>query len=94
MKAQSTDITTFEEKLSKFKTGFAKNYDLAKRKFDTAIIEIDKSINHLQKIKEALISSDRNLRLANDKADDLTIKKLTHKNPTMKNKFKQLNESD
>ena len=75
------------EKLNIFKTGFAKNYDLANRKFQTAISEIDKTISHLQKTKDALLSSDRNLRLANNKAEDLTIKKLTHGNPTMKEKF-------
>ena len=87
MKNQNIDITNFEEKLNLFKTGFSKNYDLANRKFNSAISEIDKTIIHLQKTKEALISSDRNLRLANDKADKLTIKKLTHGNPTMKLKF-------
>ena len=87
MKNQNIDITDFEEKLNLFKTGFSKNYDLANRKFNSAISEIDKTIIHLQKTKEALISSDRNLRLANDKADKLTIKKLTHGNPTMKLKF-------
>ncbi len=92
MKAQNTDITNFEEKLNIFKTGFSKNYDLANRKFQTAISEIDKTITHLQKTKDALLSSDRNLRLANNKADDLTIKKLTHGNPTMKGKFANLKE--
>ena len=84
IKSQNTDITNFEEKLNKFKDGFAKNYDLANRKFQTAISEIDKTISHLQKTKDALLSSDRNLRLANNKAEDLTLKKLTHGNPTMK----------
>ena len=92
MKAQNTDITNFEEKLNIFKTGFAKNYDLANRKFQTAISEIDKTISHLQKTKDALLSSDRNLRLANNKAEDLTIKKLTHGNPTMKEKFTNLKD--
>lgn len=92
MKAQNTDITNFEEKLNIFKTGFAKNYDLANRKFQNAISEIDKTISHLQKTKEALLSSDRNLRLANNKAEDLTIKKLTHGNPTMKEKFANLKD--
>ena len=92
MKAQNTDITNFEEKLNIFKTGFAKNYDLANRKFQTAISEIDKTISHLQKTKDALLSSDRNLRLANNKAEDLTIKKLTHGNPTMKEKFASLKD--
>ncbi len=88
MKNQNIDITNFEEKINVFKEGFAKNYDLASRKFNTAILEIDKTISHLQKTKEALLSSDRNLRLANDKAEKLTIKKLTYGNPTMKIKFK------
>lgn len=87
---QNVDITNFEEKITAFKTGFAKNYELANRKFNTAIAEIDKTISHLQKTKEALLSSDRNLRLANDKAESLTIKKLTHGNPTMKAKFEGL----
>jgi len=90
MKNQSMDITNFEEKINTFKTGFAKNYDLASRKFKTAIDEIDKTISHLQKTKDALLSSENNLRLANNKADDLTIKKLTHGNPTMKAKFDEL----
>jgi hypothetical protein len=90
VKAQNVDITSFENDLDKFKTAFAKNYDLASRKFQTAIDEIDKSINHLQKTKDALLGTDRNLRLANDKAQDVTIKKLTRKNPTMAAKFKEL----
>jgi len=94
VKAQNMDITDFEDKLEKFKMGFAKNYDLASRKFQTAIDEIDKSMNHLQKTKEALLSTDRNLRLANDKAQDVTIKKLTRKNPTMAAKFAQLEQDD
>src|SRR5690554_7050461 len=81
---QNIDITNFEEKIEIFKKGFAYNYDLASRKFKTAIEEIDKTIIHLQKTKDALLSSDNNLRLANQKAEDLTIKKLTHGNPTMK----------
>lgn len=87
MKNQNIDITNFEEKINVFKKGFAYNYDLASRKFKTAIAEIDKTITHLQKTKDALLSSENNLRLANNKADDLTIKKLTHGNPTMKEKF-------
>ena len=87
---QHMDITNFEEKIETFKTGFAKNYELASRKFKTAIDEIDKTISHLEKTKEALLSSDRNLRLANSKADDLSIKKLTYGNPTMKQKFEEL----
>ncbi len=90
VKSQSIDVTQFEDKLEKFKDGFARNYDLATRKFQTAIDEIDKSINHLQKTKDALLGTDRNLRLANDKAQDVTIKKLTHGNPTMKAKFDEL----
>lgn len=87
MRNQNLDITHFEEKIDTFKQGFARNYDLASRQFNTAIDEIDKTITHLKKTKEALLSSDNNLRLANKKADDLTIKKLTHGNPTMKAKF-------
>ena len=90
MKAQNIDITHFEAELDSFKTGFAKNYDLASRRFQTAIDEIDKSIDHLQKTKEALLGTDRNLRLANDKAQDVSIKKLTRGNPTMAAKFKAL----
>ena len=92
MRNQNVDITNFEEKMNSFKNGFAHNFDLASRKFQTAIMEIDKTINHLTKTKEALLSSENNLRLANNKADDLTIKKLTRGNPTMKAKFDQLNE--
>lgn len=89
---QNIDITNFENSMEDFKTKFARNYDLASRKFQTAIDEIDKTIDHLQKTKEALLGSERNLRLANDKAQDLTIKKLTRKNPTMKAKFDALKE--
>ncbi len=92
MRNQNIDITKFEEKVNAFKEGFAYNYDLASRKFNTAIDEIDKTISHLQKTKEALLSSENNLRLANNKADDLTIKKLTHGNPTMRAKFNETNE--
>ena len=87
VKAQNIDITNFENELNSFKSGFAKNYDLASRKFQTAIEEIDKSIDHLQKTKDALIGTDRNLRLANNKAQDVTIKKLTRRNSTMAAKF-------
>ena len=87
MKAQNIDITNFETELETFKTAFGKNYDLASKRFQTAIDEIDKSIDHLQKTKEALLGTDRNLRLANDKAQDVTIKKLTRGNPTMAAKF-------
>ena len=90
MKNQNVDITNFEEKIENFKTGFAKNYDLASKKFTTAIDEIDKTILHLNKTKDALLSSQNNLRLANNKADDLTIKKLTRGNPTMKARFEEL----
>lgn len=90
VKNQNVDITDFEEKINTFKDGFARNYELASRKFKTAIEEIDKTIDHLQKTKDALLSSDNNLRLANQKAEDLTIKKLTHGNPTMKAKFDEL----
>ncbi len=90
-RTQSVDITNFENNLDKFKTAFAKNYDLASRKFQTAIEEIDKSILHLQKTKAALESTERNLRLANDKSNSVSIKKLTRNNPTMKAKFDDLN---
>jgi hypothetical protein len=89
MKNQSVDITNFEEKIDSFKTGFARNYKLASDQFDKAIGEIDKSIKNLHRTKEDLLSSKNNLRLANNKAEDLTIKKLTHGNPTMKEKFNQ-----
>ncbi|MEW6601015.1 MAG: DUF2130 domain-containing protein [Nitrospirota bacterium] len=94
VKAQNIDVTNFENDLDKFKTAFAKNYELASRKFQTAIDEIDKSIDHLQKTKEALISTDRNLRLANDKAQDVTVKKLTLHNPTMAAKFEELRSQE
>lgn len=90
---RNIDITNFENSMEDFKTKFARNYDLASRKFQTAIDEIDKTIDHLQKTKDALLGSERNLRLANDKAQDLTIKKLTRKNPTMKAKFAALEEA-
>jgi len=94
VKNQNVDITNFEDKIDKFKTGFAKNYELASRKFKTAIDEIDKTIDHLQKTKEALVSSENNLRLANNKAEDLTIKRLTKGNPTMTAKFDELSDDD
>ena len=87
-------ITNFEDKMNKFKEGFARNYDLASRKFKDAIDGIDKTIRELQKTKEALMSSENNLRLANEKTEDLTIKKLTHNNPTMKAKFDDLPKGD
>lgn len=88
--SQSVDITNFESQLNDFKDKFSNNYRLASEKFQTAIAEIDKSIDHLQKIKSALLGSENNLRLANDKADNLTIKRLTRGNPTMKAKFDEL----
>ncbi len=87
VRSQNIDITNFEDKIQKFKEGFARNYDLASRKFKDAIDGIDKTIRELQKTKDALLSSENNLRLANEKTEDLTIKKLTHNNPTMKAKF-------
>ena len=92
VRSQNIDITNFEEKMNKFKDGFARNYDLASRKFKDAIDGIDKTIRELQKTKDALLSSENNLRLANEKTEDLTIKKLTHNNPTMKAKFDALEE--
>lgn len=94
VKSQNIDITNFEDKMNKFKEGFARNYDLASRKFKDAIDGIDKTIRELQKTKEALMSSENNLRLANEKTEDLTIKKLTHNNPTMKAKFDELPKGD
>ena len=90
VRSQNVDITHFEDDINSFKVGFAKNYDLASRKFKTAIDEIDKTIDHLQKTKDALLSSENNLRLANNKAEDLSIKRLTRSNPTMAQKFKEL----
>lgn len=87
VKEQNIDITNFEDELNDFRTGFARNYELASKKFKTAINEIDKTIDHLQKTKEALLGSENNLRLANNKADELTVKKLTKGNPTMEEKF-------
>ena len=94
VKSQNIDVTSFEDDLETFKTAFGKNYDLASRRFETAIEEIDKSIDHLEKTKKALQGSERNLRLANDKAQDVTIKKLTRGNPTMKAKFSELENQD
>ena len=93
VRAQNIDITNFEASLDTFKTAFARNYDLASNSFKKAIDEIDKSIDHLQKTKDALLGTDRNLRLANDKAQDVTIKKLTRGNPTMAAKFAELKNS-
>ena len=87
-------MTNFESRLAEFKDGFSRNYDLASRRFQTAIEEIDKSIDHLQKTKDALLGSENNLRLANNKADDLTVKKLTRGNPTMARKFLELKKND
>jgi hypothetical protein len=93
VKAQNIDVTNFEPELDSFKTAFGKNFEPASRRFHTAIEEIDKSIDHLQKTREALLGTDRNLRLANDKAQDVTIKKLTKRNPTMAAKFAELKAS-
>lgn len=90
---QNIDVTNFEEKMNEFKTGFAKNYDAAHRRFETAISEIDKTIDHLNKVKENLLASDRQLRFANDKADGLTIRKLTWGNPTMKAAFDEARDA-
>ena len=87
---QNIDITNFEEQMETFKAGFGRNFDLASRRFQTAIDEIDKTITHLQKTKDALLSSENNLRLANNKAQDLTIKRLTRNNPTMQAAFEAL----
>ena len=87
MRRQSVDVTNFETKLLEFRDGFGRNYRLAKERFEKAIAEIDKSIKALQATKDALLGSENNLRLANDKAEGLTIRKLTHNNPTMKAKF-------
>jgi hypothetical protein len=94
VKAQNIDITNFESQLEAFKTAFGKNYELASRRFQQAIDEIDKSIDHLQKTKDALLGADRNLRLANDKAQDVTIKRLTKGNPTMAAKFAELKKDE
>jgi hypothetical protein len=94
VKAQNIDITTFETELESFKSGFARNYDLASRQFESAIDEIDKSMNHLQKTKDSLLKSVNNLRLANNKAQDVTIKRLTKNNPTMASKFDEVRRSD
>jgi hypothetical protein len=91
---QSVDITNFEDKINDFKEKFGRNYRIASEKFQTAIAEIDKSIEHLNKIKAALLSSENNLRLANDRAEELTIKKLTRGNPTMKKMFEDAKMSE
>ncbi|WP_413442734.1 DUF2130 domain-containing protein [Synechococcus sp. MIT S1220] len=92
VKSQNIDVTSFENDLETFKNAFSRNYDLASRRFQTAIDEIDKSIDHLQKTKDALLGADRNLRLANNKAQDVTVKKLTRQNPTMAAKFAELRD--
>ncbi len=92
IKNQNIDISHFEENMNEFKEKFARNYELASKKFQTAIEEIDKTIDHLQKIKDALLSSENNLRLANNKAEDLSIKRLTRNNPTMTAMFAQLED--
>ena len=94
VKAQNVDVTNFENDLQKFQSAFAKNYDLASRQFQQAIDEIDKSISHMQKTKDSLMASIRNIRLANDKAQDVSIKKLTRSNPTMSAKFEELDSQD
>lgn len=90
IRSQNIDISNFEESMNDFKEKFARNYEIASKKFKTAIEEIDKTIDHLQKTKEALLSSENNLRLANNKAEDLSIKRLTKNNPTMAAKFAEL----
>ena len=91
---QNIDITNFENEMNDFKNKFARNYDLASRRFKEAIDEIDKTIIHLQKTKDALLSSENNLRLANNKAQDLTIKRLTKNNPTMQAMFEALQDGE
>lgn len=94
IKSQSVDVTNFEEKLNDFQDKFGRNYRLANEKFTDAINEIDKTIDHLMKIKEGLVGADNNLRLANNKLQDLSVKKLTHNNPTMKEKFEQAKKNE
>tara|TARA_Y100001968_G_C19444830_1_gene764754 strand:- start:1068 stop:2360 length:1293 start_codon:yes stop_codon:yes gene_type:complete len=94
IKEQNIDITNFEKSLDLFKSSFGKNYSLATKRFESAINEIDKSINHLQKTKDALLGADRNLRIANDKAQDVTVKRLTKNNPTMRDKFKLISNKE
>lgn len=89
-RAQNIDITNFEDSMNEFRSGFSRNYDLASRKFQTAIDGIDKTISQLQKTKDALVSSENNLRLANIKLEDLSIKRLTKGNPTMAEKFAEI----
>lgn len=92
IRRREVDVSDFEQKLIDFQTKFSKNYDLASKQFNTAIEEIDKTIAHLQKVRDSLVGSERNLKLANDKAQDLSIKKLTKGNATMKQKFDELNK--
>ena len=94
IKEQNIDITNFEDSLELFKDSFGKNYALASKRFETAILEIDKSINHLQKTKDALLGADRNLRLANDKAQEVSVKRLTRNNPTMRDKFNSIKKNE
>jgi hypothetical protein len=93
VKAQNVDITNFEDNMNDFKEKFSRNYELASKKFKTAVDEIDKTIDHLQKTKENLLRSEDHLRLANQKAEDLSIKRLTRGNPTMAAKFAELNDN-
>ncbi|PKV05310.1 DUF2130 domain-containing protein [Bifidobacterium pseudolongum] len=93
MRMQNIDITHFEDRLNEFKSGFERNFNLASSKFQKVIDEIDKSIDHLQKTKQALIGSENNLRIANNKVQDITVRKLTYKNPTMQQKFKEAREA-
>ena len=93
IREQNIDITNFENSLELFKDSFGKNYTLASKRFETAILEIDKSIIHLQKTKDALLGADRNLRLANDKAQEVSVKRLTRNNPTMRDKFNAINKN-
>jgi hypothetical protein len=93
VKSQNVDITNFEEKMNNFKDAFSKNYELATRRFSEAIAGIDKTIKELEKTKAALLSSENNLRLANNKANELSIKKLTQDNPTMKSRFDDLSKN-
>jgi hypothetical protein len=92
VKSRDIDVSNFEKQLDDFKEKFGRNYKLASDRFQKAIDEIDETIKHLQKVKDAIIGCDNNLRLANDKAEALTIKKLTRNNPTMKSKFELLKE--
>ena len=94
MRNQNIDITNFEDKITKFREGFSKNYLSASSHFEKAIAEIDKSIARMQKVKQELTTSENQLRLANKKAEGLTIKKLTYGNPTMKSKFDGLSDKD